>query len=78
MSDDLREKMIALIREGFHDKPFTPENIADAAIDLVLEEAAKICDRGVDTEHPIVKGHIMKNFSPSSTLAAAIRALKGV
>ena len=38
------------------------------------EACAKVCDVGVDTEHPTVKGHIMKNFGASSTLAAAIRA----
>ena len=38
------------------------------------EACAKLCDLGVDTEHPTVKGHIMKNFGASTTLAAAIRA----
>ena len=37
------------------------------------ERCAKVCETGVDTEHPTVKGHIMKNFGVSSHLAAAIR-----
>jgi hypothetical protein len=37
------------------------------------ERCAKVCETGVDTEHPTVKGHIMKNFGASSHLAAAIR-----
>jgi hypothetical protein len=41
-----------------------------------LEEAAKVCDTGVDTQHPTVKDHIMLNFGKSSILAAAIRAMK--
>jgi hypothetical protein len=38
------------------------------------EACAKVCENGVDTEHPTVKGHIMKMFGASSHLAAAIRA----
>jgi hypothetical protein len=38
------------------------------------EACANVCDKGVDTEHPTVKGHIMKDFGASSLLAAAIRA----
>jgi len=38
------------------------------------EACAKLCASGIDTEHPTVKGHIMKNFGVSSHLAAAIRA----
>ena len=38
------------------------------------EACAKMCEDGVDTEHPTVEGHIMKNFGASSRLAAAIRA----
>lgn len=38
------------------------------------EKCAKVCEEGVDTEHPIVKGHIMKNFGSSDHLAEAIRA----
>ncbi len=41
---------------------------------LEREACAKLCDLGVDTEHPAVKGHIMKNFGAPTTLAAAIRA----
>jgi hypothetical protein len=37
------------------------------------ERCAKVCETGVDTEHPTVKGHIMKNFGASPHLAAAIR-----
>ena len=38
------------------------------------EACAKVCEDGVDTEHPTVKGYIMKNFGASSHLAEAIRA----
>ncbi len=38
------------------------------------EACAKLCEQGVDTEHPTVKGHIMKDFGRSSHLAKAIRA----
>jgi hypothetical protein len=38
------------------------------------EECAKVCEAGVDYEHPTVKGHIMENFGHSRLLAKAIRA----
>ena len=38
------------------------------------EACAKLCETGIDTEHPTVKGHIMNNFGASSLLAEAIRA----
>ena len=38
------------------------------------EACAKVCENGVDTEHPTVKGHIMKDFGQSTLLAKAIRA----
>lgn len=38
------------------------------------EACAKVCENGVDTEHPTVKGHIMKDFGQSRLLATAIRA----
>jgi len=38
------------------------------------EACAKVCEQGVDTEHPTVKGHIMNNFGKSELLAKAIRA----
>ena len=38
------------------------------------EACAKVCENGIDTEHPTVKDIIMKNFGASSHLAAAIRA----
>ena len=38
------------------------------------EACAKVCETGVDTEHPTVKGHIMNNFGASPILAKAIRA----
>lgn len=44
------------------------------AVAAEREECAKVCDAGVDTEHPIVKGHIMKGFGKSTLLADAIRA----
>ena len=38
------------------------------------EACAKVCESGVDYEHPTVKGHIMENFGHSRLLANAIRA----
>jgi hypothetical protein len=38
------------------------------------EACAKVCEAGVDYEHPTVKGHIMENFGHSRLLAKAIRA----
>ena len=38
------------------------------------EACARLCETGVDTEHPTVKGHIMKDFGASTHLANAIRA----
>jgi hypothetical protein len=38
------------------------------------EACAKLCETGIDTEHPIIKGHIMKDFGASTHLADAIRA----
>ena len=48
------------------------------AIDDEREACAKVCESGVDTEHPTVKGHIMKDFGASSLLAAAIRARSNI
>ena len=50
------------------------EALIHAAVRAEREACAKLCEQGVDTEHPIVKGHIMKNFDASSYLANAIRA----
>lgn len=44
-----------------------------AAVLAEREACANICDTGVDTPHPTVKDHVMRNFAPSPTLAAAIR-----
>lgn len=41
----------------------------------VREECAKLCETGVDMQHPIIRSHTMKAFHKSPTLAAAIRAL---
>jgi hypothetical protein len=38
------------------------------------EACAKVCEAGVDYEHPTVKGHIMENFGHSRLLAKAIRS----
>ena len=46
------------------------------AYGLGLEAAAKVCEKGADMQHPIIKEHTMKNFGPSKHLARAIRALK--
>lgn len=48
--------------------------MCEKMVDIEREACAKLCDLGVDTEHPTVKGHIMKDFGASPTLAAAIRA----
>jgi hypothetical protein len=50
-----------------------PDAIA-RAVEAEREACAKVCETGVDTEHPIVKGHIMQNFGQSKLLARAIRA----
>jgi hypothetical protein len=47
---------------------------AAKAVEAEREACAKVCETGVDTEHPIVKGHIMRNFGGSKFLARAIRA----
>jgi hypothetical protein len=52
------------------------EERRDKARNDALEQAAKVCDAGVDTQHPTVKDCIMPSFGKSSTLAAAIRAMK--
>ena len=52
---------------------FTTAAELSEAIANERERCAKVCENGVDTEHPTVKGHIMKNFGVSSHLAAAIR-----
>jgi hypothetical protein len=44
------------------------------AMKIEREACAKVCETGVDTEHPTVKGHIMKDFGASTHLANAIRA----
>lgn len=38
------------------------------------EACAKVCEEGVDMQHPVIKKHIMKAFEKSPLLAAAIRA----
>ena len=61
----------------YPEAPITYEQVEkwiEAAVLAEREACAKVCEEGVDTEHPIVKGHIMKNFGSSDHLAAAIRA----
>jgi hypothetical protein len=60
----------ALVRADERDRAMR-EN---AYVQAEREACAKLCDKGVDTEHPTVKGHIMKDFGRSSLLAKAIRA----
>jgi hypothetical protein len=50
------------------------ERFAALVAEAEREACAKVCETGVDTEHPIVKGHIMRNFGGSKLLAKAIRA----
>ena len=50
------------------------ETLIKLAIAAEREACAKVCESGVDTEHPTVKGHIMKDFGASTHLANAIRA----
>ena len=50
------------------------ERFAALVAEAEREACAKVCETGVDTEHPIVKGHIMQNFGQSKLLARAIRA----
>jgi hypothetical protein len=51
--------------------------MCEKMVAIERETCARLCDVGVDTKHPAVKGHIMKNFGASSTLAAAIRSRGG-
>lgn len=41
----------------------------------IIEECAKLCEEGVDEQHPIIRSHTMEKFHKSAALAAAIRAL---
>ena len=38
------------------------------------EACARMCEEGIDMQHPVIKEHIMKAFEKSPLLAAAIRA----
>ena len=58
--DEAIEKLVALVAAASEAKE--------------REECAKVCEAGVDYEHPTVKGHIMENFGHSRLLAKAIRA----
>lgn len=66
--DELREKVAAIIRRGAI-YPVTSEELADAAIALVLEEAARVAEGTInpDAIH-------MANMR-AQNIAAAIRAL---
>lgn len=48
--------------------------LVNDAVAKEREACAKLCEAGVDREHPTVKGHIMNNFGESSFLAEAIRS----
>ena len=50
------------------------EHFARLVAKAEREACAELCETGVDTEHPTVKGHIMQNFGASTHLANAIRA----
>jgi hypothetical protein len=67
----------ALVRADERNRTWTQKHWTEyeqAIVQAEREACAKVCEDGVDTEHPTVKGHIMKNFGSSSHLAAAIRA----
>ena len=70
------ERELVEAREQLHlcnlDQWTTAAELSDA-VEKERERCARVCENGVDTEHPTVKGHIMKNFGVSSHLAAAIR-----
>jgi hypothetical protein len=71
------EEVISLMKSVLakHDLAILEESyrMIQEAVAAERERCAKVCETGVDTEHPTVKGHIMKNFGVSSHLAAAIR-----
>jgi hypothetical protein len=84
-----REELIRMARESgaapytnrhYPDRTthtFSPNQLeAFAALIAAVEReaCAKVCEAGVDYEHPTVKGHIMENFGHSRLLAKAIRA----
>jgi hypothetical protein len=50
------------------------EHFAALVAEAEREACAKVCEAGVDYEHPTVKGHIMENFGHSRLLAKAIRS----
>ena len=54
--------------------PIAFERFAKLVAAKEREACAELCETGVDTEHPTVKGHIMNNFGASPILAKAIRA----
>ena len=57
---------------------FGPQDLVMFAREVeakTIERCARVCEVGIDVEHPIVKGHIMEKFEISPLLAAAIRAL---
>ncbi len=42
-------------------------------LEAEIEACAKVCEQGVQYQHPTVRGHIIKNFGKSELLAKAIR-----
>jgi hypothetical protein len=46
----------------------------NAGVEAEREACARLCEEGVDTVHPTVEAHVMKNFGASVHLANAIRA----
>jgi hypothetical protein len=75
-----REELIRMAREaGIRDCTCNGEfGCLERFVALVSaaerDACAKVCEAGVDYEHPTVKGHIMENFGHSRLLAKAIRA----
>ena len=74
-----RDEIIEMARQaGFKMENSAAIQAAKAFAALVAakerEACAELCETGVDTEHPTVKGHIMNNFGACPILAKAIRA----
>jgi len=61
-------------RESFCFDSYGLEAFAKLVAQHEREACANVCEQGVNTEHPTVKGHIMNNFGKSELLAEAIRA----
>ena len=71
------ENFAELVRADERNRTWTPDQWTEYERSIAAAEreaCAKLCETGVDTEHPIVKTHIIKDFGASTHLASAIRA----